>query len=83
MADIAIFVTGPAETNAPSGQYYVACVVRANGNIIAGFETLQTYGDNAAQKQTAIEQRAVTILAEIGVTVGAGDKKTVYGGPNN
>jgi hypothetical protein len=81
--DVAIFVIGPSGETAPSGKFAIMCQARANGSILAGFDVILNYTDNASQKQQAIEAEAVRVLAEIGVTVGGGDKKTVFGGPNN
>ncbi len=82
-ADVSIFVIGPSAEVAPTGQFYAMCQAKANGSILVGFDVLLNYADNASQKQAAIEARAIQVLSEIGVTVGGGDKKTVFGGPNN
>lgn len=83
MANVAIHVTGLVDAVSPSGQFAINCVARANGSIVAGFDMFLIYTDSAAQKQAAIEARAVAVLAEIGVIVGPSEKRTVFGGPNN
>ena len=84
MADVAIFVIAPSSReDAPTGQYYIDCQAKANGSVLAGFDVLLAYADNAAQKTAAIQDRAIAVLAEINVTVGTNDKKTVFGAPNN
>lgn len=83
MADVAIFVQAPSGEPADPDKLAIQCLARANGSVVAGFDVEVNYNDNASQKTAAIQDRAVVIMGELGVTVGTNDKKTVFGAPNN
>lgn len=83
MANIVTVVMELNGDPAPEGTFRLNCVSKANGSVIGGFDVVLNYADNASQKAAAIKARAEEIMAELGVTVGGGDKHTLFGGPDN
>lgn len=84
MPDIAIAVLGFTGNTVGAGQFSLLCHTLENGDPEPkGFDVTLNYADNAALKVAAIQERAVQVWADLGVTIGTSDKKTVFGSPSN
>lgn len=80
MADVVIAVTG-FHDGAPAGSFRVSWVAQeSTTGLVASSETDVIYASNAGQINTAIINAAVSVYADLGITIAGGDKKHLLGG---